>query len=214
MTRVSFAVLIAVICVTGCGGSSSGPSGPTASSVSVQQSDVPGGLVKCDLTGDVNNFISKEQTPDPSASKSMATDWDDAKKNGATAAFAALYTDSKAHCDAIKGSAADLGAATYKLVVNFVIQFKDENSATAGYNSNKAIFGFSAAELRGGGQGVLEGSKTGLTANSISLTQPVGNQLFYIAVWQNKAFMVILAILNVDAPASAKVATTENSRIK
>jgi hypothetical protein len=215
MTRVSIAVLLtAALWMAACGGSSSGPSGPTPASVSVQQTDLPSGLVKCDLSGDIDSFVSKEQTPDPSASKSMASDWQEAKKNGATSAYAALYTDSKPHCDAIKGSAADLGAATYKLVVNFVIQFKDENSAIAGYKSDKAIFGFSAAELRSGGGGVVEGSKTGLTANSISLTQPVGNQLFYIAVWQNKAFMVILAILNVDATTAAKVATTENGRIK
>jgi hypothetical protein len=182
--------------------------------VAVQQSDLPSGIVRCDLSGDINSFIQKEQTPDPTASKTMANNWEDAKKSGATAAFAALYTDSRSHCAAIKGSTADLGAATYKLVVNFVVQFKDEKTAATGYTSDRTIFGFSASELRSAGSGVLEGTKTGLTANSITLTQPVGNQFFYIAVWQNKAFMVILAILNVDATAAAKVATQENSRIK
>lgn len=170
--------------------------------------------MRCDLTGDIDSFIKKEQTPDPNASKTMANDWADAKKNGATAAYTAFYTDSSAHCDAIKGSGADLGAATYKLVVNFVIQFKDEKSAATGYKSDKTIFGFSASELRSGSGGVLEGNATGLSPNSITLTQPIGNQFFYIAVWQNKAFMVILAVLNVDAPAAKKVATSENSRIK
>lgn len=214
MSKVSIAVLIAVLTVAACGGSSTGPQGPTASSVSVQSSDLPSGLVKCDLTGDIDSFIKKEQAPDPNASKTMANDWADAKKNGATAAYTALYTDSTAHCNAIKGSTADLGAATYKLVVNFVVQFKDEKSAATGYKSDKAIFGFSASELRSGNGGVLEGAATGLAPNSITLTQPLGNQFFYIAVWQNKAFMVILAILNIDAPAAKKVATSENSRIK
>ena len=61
---------------------------------------------------------------------------------------------------------------------------------------------------------MVEGSKTGLTANSIALTQPVGNQLFYIALWQNKQFMVILTILNIDANAAKSAAMRENSRIK
>jgi hypothetical protein len=62
---------------------------------------------------------------------------------------------------------------------------------------------------------VLEGSQTtGLTDNSIVLSTSVQNQSFYIAVWQNKAFMVFLAILNMDPAASKKVATSENSRIK
>jgi hypothetical protein len=33
-------------------------------------------------------------------------------------------------------------------------------------------------------------------------------------VWQNKAFMVILAILNIDSATSKKVTLAENSRIK
>jgi hypothetical protein len=40
------------------------------------------------------------------------------------------------------------------------------------------------------------------------------NQTYYIAVWQNKTFMVILAVLNIDETASKKVATSENGRIK
>jgi hypothetical protein len=33
-------------------------------------------------------------------------------------------------------------------------------------------------------------------------------------VWQNKTFMVILAVLNLDGAAAKKVSTSENSRIK
>lgn len=207
-------ILIGALAVAACGGSSPAPQGPTAASVSVQSSDLPSGLVRCDLTGDIDSFIKKEQVPDPNASKTMTNDWADAKRNGAAAAYTAFYTDSTAHCDAIKGSGADLGAATYKLVVNFVIQFKDEKSAASGYKSDRAIFGFSASELRSGTGGVLEGNTTGLSPNSITLTQPIGNQFFYIAVWQNKAFMVILAVLNVEATAAKKLATSENSRIR
>jgi hypothetical protein len=61
---------------------------------------------------------------------------------------------------------------------------------------------------------VQEGTKTGLTANSIVLNVTVSNQSFYIAVWQNKVFMVILAMLNIDAATCKKVAMAENSRIK
>jgi hypothetical protein len=40
------------------------------------------------------------------------------------------------------------------------------------------------------------------------------SQAFYIAVWQNKAFMVILGIINLDAATGQKVADAENKRIK
>ena len=96
-------------------------------------------------------------------------------------------------------------------MVNFVVQFKDEKTAADAY-TNKSIFGFSPAQLRSAP--TIEGSKTGLTANSIVLNQSIASQSFYIAEWQNKAFMVILAVLNIDPEASKKVSTAENSRIK
>lgn len=45
------------------------------------------------------------------------------------------------------------------------------------------------------------------------LSAAIAGQSYYIAVWQNKAFMVILAVLNVDSATSKKVATAENGRI-
>lgn len=210
---LSSLLLVAALAIVACGGSNT-PSGPTASSVAAQTGDLPKGMSQCDLTGDINAFVSKEQTPDPQAAKTISADWQQAKKDGATEAYVALYTDSKAHCDAIKGTGADLGAATYKLVVNFVIQYRDEKSAVAVYKGQQPILGFNPNDLRTGGGGVVEGTKTGLTDNSIALTQPAGNQLFYIAIWQNKQFVVILAILNVDATAAKNVAVRENSRIK
>ena len=205
-------LLVAVLALVACGGSNA-PTGPTAASVAAQPGDLPKGMTQCDLTGDINSFATKEQTPDPQAAKTISDDWQQAKKDGATEAYAALYTDSKAHCNAIKGSGVDLGAATYKLVVNFVVEYKDETSAVAVYKGQQSILGFNPNELRTGSGGVVEGTQTGLTENSIALTQPAGNQLFYIAIWQNHMFVVILAILNVDANAAKRVAVRENSRI-
>ena len=136
-----------------------------------------------------------------------------AKKQGATAAYAAFYTDSTAHCTNVESNSSGVSSATYPLVVNFVIQFKDEASASKGYTT-ESIFGFSTSSLKSGGAPVVEGTKTGLTPNSIVLTVAVSNQSFYIAVWQNKVFMVILAILNIDTATCKNVALAENSRIK
>ena len=213
MARMSLVMLLPVLLIAPCG-PSNGPSGSTVENVAVQPGDLPAGMAKCDLTGRIDSFIQKERTPDPQAANTMAADWQEARRNGASAAYAALYTDSPAHCRAIKESGADLGAATYKLVVNFVVQYKDEKSAAGAYKSNQPILGFNPNDLRGGGGGVVEGTKTGLTANSIALTQPAGNQLFYIALWQNRSFVVILAILNVDANAAKNAAMRENGRIK
>jgi len=168
-------------------------------------------MVKCPISGNIDDFIKAEESPDPNTSKSIANYWTDAKSNGATAAYAGIFTDSDARCAAIKNPSTDVGTATYKLVVNFVVQFKDEKTATDAY-SNKSVFGFSRSQLRSAP--VIEGTKTGLTANSIVLSQSIANQSFYIAEWQNKAFMVILAVLNIDPESSKKVSTAENGRIK
>lgn len=219
MSKSALAALLALIGITACSGSSPAPSpqGPNAASVVVQTSDLPSGMVKCDPSGDINKYISAEEASDPTTAKSTKNDWEEAQKNGATAASVALYSDSTAQCAVLKKTSTDITATTHPLIVNFVVQFKDEKSAISGYKSPKKIFGFSATDLRSntaGSQSVAEGSKTGLGANSIVLNTSVSNQSFYIAVWQNKAFMVFLAILNVDPAASKKVAASENSRIK
>jgi hypothetical protein len=213
MTRALVAVLVVSLCAAACGGSSPLVQGPSASSVAVQPSDLPSGMVRCDLTGDIDSFLNKEKSADPATYQSTKTEWDDARSKGATAASTAFYTDSADHCAAIKAKGSDIGSATYKLVVNFVLQFKDESSAAKAYTSEK-LFNVSASELRASGQPVVEGTKTGLSANSIVLNAPIANQTYYIAVWQKKTFMVILAILNLDAAAAKKVATSENDRIK
>lgn len=199
--------------VAACGGSNPVSAAATAASVSVQPGDLPAGLTRCDLTGDIDNFLSKEKTADASTYQSTKSEWDDAKSKGATSAYTAFYTDSSKDCDAIKGQGSSIGSATYKLVVNFVIQFKDEASAAKGYGS-ESVFNVSPSELRASGQPIVEGTNTGLSKNSIVLSSLIANQTYFIAVWQNKTFLVILAILNVDAASSKKVATAENSRIK
>jgi hypothetical protein len=197
-----------------CGGTSSIlSSGPTAATVAVQPADLPSDMHKCDLSGDIDSFLNKSKTKDPNTYTSTKTEWDSAKQKGATAAYTAFYTDSTAHCASIESNTSDISSATYKLVVNFVIQFKDEASANKGYTS-ESIFGFSASSLKSGGAPVVEGTATGLTKNSIVLSISVSDQSFYVAVWQNKTFMVILAILNIDTPTSKKVAQAENARIK
>ena len=210
MPQRLLAGMAALLMVVSCGSTPSIlPSGPTASNVSVQASDLPSDMKKCDLSGDIDSFLKKDKTKDSPYKKQ----WEDAKKAGATGAYAAFYTDSAAHCASVESNSGDVSSASYKLVVNFVVQFKDEASAAKGYTSDK-ILGFSTASLKSGGAPVVEGTKTGLTANSIVLSIAVSNQSFYIAVWQNKAFMVILAILNIDTATCKKVALAENGRIK
>src|SRR6202521_1448417 len=206
MLQRSIAGLAVIVMVFACGGTPAATStGPTASSVSVQPADLPADMHKCALSGDIDSFLSKSKTKDPNTYTATKGEWDSAKQKGATAAYAAFYTDSTAHCASIETNSSDISSATYKLVVHFVVQFKDEATASKGYTT-ESIFGFSASSLKSGGAPVVEGTATGLTKNWIVLSIAVANQAFYVAEWQNKAFMVILAILNIDAATCKKVA--------
>jgi hypothetical protein len=206
---------IALLLVLGACGNPIGGSGtpaPSASSVAVKLSDLPSGMHRCDLSGDINSYLKKIQTSDPTTYASTKAHWDSAQKGGATAADAEFYTDSTAHCTGLESNGAQIGSAPYKLAVNFVFQFKDEASAVTGYTSD-SIFGFSVSQLKAVPGPVTEGTTTGLGKNSIVVTLDVPPQTFYVAVWQNKQFMSILGIFNMDAAADKKVALAENARI-
>ena len=181
--------------------------------MAVQPSDVPKDMVRCDLTGDIQSFIQKEKGPDASTSKSAANEWSQAQKNGATSAYVAIYTDSKSHCTDFASGRSDPASVPYRLVINFVLQFKDSKSAANTYTSD-SIFGVTASSLTASGSSSIQGTKTGLTANSVVVSQSLSNQSFYIALWQNKTFDMFLAVLNLDPTAAKNVSTSVNSRIK
>ena len=211
MTRALLS-LLAVLLVAACSSQPGAATAPTAASVAVQPGDLPTTMHRCSISSDINRYIESLKTKDPATYTSTKNEWADAQSKGATATQVTFYTDSDANCTNVASTVANLSASAYPLVVNFSVQFKDEASAANGY-TNGQIFGIDSAMLKANGA-VVEGAKTGLGANSIVLNTTILSQAFYIAVWQNKAFMVILGIINLDATTGQKVATAENSRIK
>ena len=211
MTR-SLAFLSALLVVVACS-SQSASSTPSAASVAVQPGDLPNTLHQCSISGGINAYLDNLKTKDLATYAATMAEWTDAQSKGATATQVGFYTDSVANCENVASTVASLSAAAYPLVVNFSVQFKDEASAANGY-TNGQIFGIDRSMLKANGAPVVEGAKTGLGPNSIVLSTTILNQAFYIAVWQNKAFMVILGIINLDSATGQKVAAAENTRIK
>ena len=211
MTR-SLTSLLALLMLAACA-SQPGSSPPTAASVSVQAGDLPSGMHRCSISGDINTYLENLKTKDPATYASTKAQWADAQTKGATATQVTFYTDSEANCANVASTVSSISSATYKLVVNFVVQFKDETSAASGYTSGQ-IFGIDRSMLKANGAPVTEGAKTGLGPNSITLSTSILSQSFYIAAWQNKAFMIILGIINFDSATGQNVADAENKRIK
>ena len=212
MTR-SLTSLVSLLMLVACAPPGVSVSVPTAASVAVQPGDLPSGMHRCSISGEINTYLDNLKTKDPATYTSTKAQWDDAQTKGATATQVTFYTDSEANCASVASTVSNISAATYKLVVNFVVQFKDEAGAANGY-TNGQIFGIDRAMLKANGAPVTEGSNTGLGPNSIALSTTILAQSFYIAVWQNKAFMVILGIINFDSATGQKVADAENKRIK
>ena len=209
----SLASVLALLLVTACASSNQASAAPTAATVAVQPGDLPSTMHRCSISGDINTYLDSLKAKDPATYTSTKNEWTDAQSKGATATYVGFYTDSDANCTNVASTVANLSAAAYPLVVNFAVQFKDEASASDGY-TNGQIFGIDRTMLKANGAPVVEGTKTGLGPNSIVLSTTILSQAFYIAVWQNKAFMVILGIINLDAATGQKVATAENNRIK
>jgi len=212
--RASLTAIALLLVIAACGpvGGGSGTSAPTASSVALKLGDLPSGMHRCDISGDINSYLKKIQTSDPTTYASTKAHWDAAQKGGATAADVELYTDSTAHCTNLATNGAQIGSATYKLAVDFVFQFKDEASAATGYSSD-SIFGFSVASLKSSVLPTTEGTATGLGKTSIVLSFALSDQAVYLAVWQNKQFMSILGVFNIDAATDKKIAQAVNGRI-
>jgi hypothetical protein len=211
MTR-SLASVLTLLILVACS-SQTASTAPTAASVAVQPGDVPNTMHQCSISGDINTYLDSLKTKDPATYTSTKAEWTDAQTKGATATQVEFYTDSAANCENVASTVANLSAAAYPLVVNFSVQFKDEASAASGY-TNGQIFGIDRSMLKASGTPVVEGTQTGLGPNSIVLSTTILNQAFYIAVWQNKAFMVILGSINLDSATGQKVAAAENKRIK
>src|SRR5216684_2388535 len=201
--------IASLLVVVACGGSNVTGVGPA--DVAVQSSDLPKNMVKCDGSGDIDTFLNSMKTKDPTTYQSTKAEWDAAKTHGATSAVVVFYSDKTADCASIQNAGnSNLASATYPLVINFVIQFKDQASAEKGYTT-ESIFGFSESTITStAAAGVTKGTATGLGTNSVTLLIAIANQSFFVAVWQNKTFMVILAVINIDTAQSKKIASNEN----
>src|ERR1700736_5584503 len=112
------AAAFAMLVVIACGSTpSTAVQGPTAAEVAMQASDLPSGMQKCTVSGDIDSYLNSIKTKDPSA-----------------------YTTT--NCKALESNTSGVSGATYKLAVNFVLQFKDAASAAKGYTT-ESIMGFS-----------------------------------------------------------------------
>ena len=213
--RRSFAVM-GFLVLAACGPSGVSILAASAPSVSIQSSDAPKGLTRCSQSSDVDTFLKKTKSTDPSAYDTDNSEWQQAKKDGAVAGEFVFYAASTADCDTLAQGANSSATPTSKVIVNLVVQFKDASSASKAYTS-ESILGFKTSDFTGiqSGTGITttQGTKTGLGANSVVDFGSFGGTKIYVAAWTNKNFYLILVAFDEDSATMAKVASSINGRV-
>jgi hypothetical protein len=192
---------------------SSSPATSTVADVAVKPSDLPKGLQKCHGSGEIESFLTAIKDKNSTIYRTTKSDWDGAKKDGAIAAEIVAYADSKARCDVYLDADGTVPDPHSVLVINAVVQFKDERTATNAY-AVESFLDLSESDFKETpGIRVARGADTGLTKNSATMSLAFFDVPFYAAFWQNKAFMAAVWAINVDAGQSKKIATNVNQRI-
>ena len=95
--------------------------------------------------------------------------------------------------------------------MNYVVQFKDETSASKDYKDE--VLGLNPADIQKQGGTVVRGKDTGLGNNSATGSVSLFGLQLQFAVWQNKAFLSALIALGLSAAEAKKIYTNVNNRI-
>jgi hypothetical protein len=204
---------LALVVLSACGTSPTA-AGPAAR-IGVQSGDLPKALQRCAESGAVSSYLDAVKFKDPRSYRDTNKDWDRVKRIGAVAVELGFYTDTKSHCTAIESTSNPyVSSSSFPAVLNFVIQFKDVESAAAGF-TDASFYGYfeqSTVALNAiGSPGATLGDQTGLGPNSAVLGGQ--DRSYFEAIWQRGAFLVILVGIHLDVSVTSKVALAENSRI-
>jgi hypothetical protein len=185
----------------------------TPQTVVLQPGDVPG-MQRCATTGDVNAVLKEEKSEGSLAYAMNATEWEQWQRQGATAAYFAVYGSTAADCAAV--SAAGTGAPRGALMVGLVVEFRTETLAAHNYQRASTLMGLGPQDIRfielANGTTTF-GTATGLGPLSVIGSGLVAGTNYFIAMWQNKRFesdFIGYAVANSDAD---KAVLSMNRRI-
>jgi hypothetical protein len=160
----------------------------TPQSLTLQQADVPG-MQRCGVSGDVATVLSNEKAQGSPVYDMHATEWEQWRRQGAVAAYFAVYGHTAADCAAASDSST--GAPQGGLMVGLVVQFQDTGGAARNFQRDSTLMGLGPKDIRfiqlAGGTTTF-GSATGLGADSVVGSAKVAGADYFVAMWQNSRF--------------------------
>jgi len=164
------------------------PKAATPQSVVVQPGDVPG-MQRCSSSGPVGQVLSDERTHGSPAYDMNATEWEQWKRQGAVAAYFAVYGQTAADCAAAGDSST--GAPTGGLMVGLVVEFQDAKGAARNFQRESTLMGLGPRDIRfielAGGTTTI-GPATGLGADSVVGSAVIAGADYFVAMWQSSRF--------------------------
>jgi hypothetical protein len=212
MRRIAAAATLVLILVASCAGPSvAGVTGASPESVAVQQGDVPAGLQRCSESGEINGYLNSVKSKNPSTYKQVNDQWQKEKQAGGTAGAVEVYADSKDECDSLANGTSPSSSAPPKIVLNYVVQFKDDASAAKDYNDE--VLGLNPSDIQKQGGTVLKGTGTGLGSNSSAGSISLFGLQLEFAVWQKKTFFTAVIAVGLTDTDAKKIYTAVNGRI-
>jgi len=185
----ALAGLVCGLALAGCQGPQMlGQRPATPQSIALQRGDVPH-MQQCETTGDVDVVLQEEKTERSLVYDRHATEWEQWKQQGATAAYFAVFGATVADC--VAASASGTGAPLGGLMVGLVVEFKNATLAANNYQRDSTLMGLGPQDIRfielANGTTTF-GTATGLGPASVIGSGLVAGSSYFVAMWQNKSF--------------------------
>lgn len=197
-------LVAAFVALLACSTPGAPPAPSTPQSVALQAGDLPRGMVRCGLSGDVDRFLTGAPSDNQYASQ-LAQEWRAMKALGAQAGYVGVYAGSSDQCKAAFTSQSLTGI---RWAASMVVQFK--NTAAAGTAYRQASIGAQQIAQQPGSE---EGAATGLGSDSLTFSDSEGTQSLFFAYWHHARFLVVMLALDLGEQASHQAAHDVDSRI-
>ncbi len=186
---------------------------PTLEAIAIQQSDLPEPSIRCDFSGDLDQYVQNLKDARSPSYESVVQTWSQLKEKGATAGYIAYWGDVQTACDSVisPSSSMDHSAAKHPFIAfSFVVRYKDQATAEAAYRSD--IFGQSTLKANRSYQ-ATEGDATGLGPNSVVAITPNSSSALRQAIWQNRTVTVYFGSERIPLDNSKQIPENVNRRI-
>jgi hypothetical protein len=144
---------------------------------------------RCDTSGEVTAVLDDEKNRRSPAYDINATEWEQWKRQGAIAAYFAVYGRTSADCAAASDSTT--GAPQGGLVIGLVVQFRNTDGAALNYQRDSTLMGLGPKDIRfielAGGVTTF-GAATGLGEESAVGSAHIAGADYFVARWQSRSF--------------------------